>query len=212
MLCVFAIMNGHAVRMLVLPSPIYKHFICHHKVGAAAQSRVIQILLCQAAGGEVFIDSDHLGDPDQHFGAVRSSVRNLVVYLARETMRRPWCIGEMTIACANMVKIIAVRCGDSVLLSDVELDHLESTMGSSRHVLTENGIPLLEAGIALRSVRDLEPVYEVPSIIMSSSMLRLTAAVLEASKNVRNHGRIAKRFIELAQEQHVNAATMVQEA
>ena len=34
----------HAIRLRLKPQPMYNHFICH-KAGAAAQSRVIQLLI-----------------------------------------------------------------------------------------------------------------------------------------------------------------------
>ena len=86
----------NSIRMRYVPRPMYSHFICHHKVGAAAQSRVLQLLIQQLTGQVCFIDSDHLVDLDSLYNAVRSCLRNLVVYLTSQTMRRPWCVGEMT--------------------------------------------------------------------------------------------------------------------
>ncbi len=46
----------------------------------------------------VFIDSDHLDDLDGLFDIVKVRTGRLVVYLTADTLRRPWCVGEVTTA------------------------------------------------------------------------------------------------------------------
>ena len=90
--------------------PLESHFICHHKVAAAAQSRVIQLLMEEQTTQHCFIDSDHLKDLDQPYSAVRTCLKSLVVYLTRVILHQPWCVEEMTIASANDVNIIVCHC------------------------------------------------------------------------------------------------------
>ena len=59
----------------------------------------------------MLIDYDHLVDLDSLYNAVRNCLSNLVVYLTRLTMTRPWCVGEMVTALGidvNIVMCIAV--------------------------------------------------------------------------------------------------------
>jgi len=78
--------------------PRYGRFICHHKADAAAQARYLKMLLQVKTSSQVFIDSDDLSDLDDLFAIVKVDVGTLVVYLTRDTLRRPWCAGEVTSA------------------------------------------------------------------------------------------------------------------
>lgn len=90
------------------PAQNFQWFLCHHKRDAAAQARLLKIML-QAMEQSVFIDSDDLKDIDTLFDIVRSSVDHLVVYLTREVLTRPWCAGEIATACKKGIKITGIE-------------------------------------------------------------------------------------------------------
>ena len=59
LIAVLSISALHAVRLHVKPMPMYSHFICHHKAGAA-QSRIMQLIIREHTHQPCFIDADHL--------------------------------------------------------------------------------------------------------------------------------------------------------
>merc|ERR1712137_720387 len=88
----------------------YDYMICHHKAEAGAQARLLKMHLCIKDRLRVFLDSDNLTDLDTLLDTVKSKVRQVIVYLTRETLRRPWCAGEIVSAFqAPSVKVLAVR-------------------------------------------------------------------------------------------------------
>ena len=101
--------------------PKLSHVICHHEGGAATQARMLQLILEQTTHHNCYIDSDHLIDLDTLFSVVRSFLSTLVVHLTRNTMTRPWCMGEMT-TIANKVHLVLFHCSDYVPFSDEELN------------------------------------------------------------------------------------------
>jgi len=78
-------------------SPYFDSFVCHHKADAGAQARYLQMLLFEGSGQTCFIDSDHLTNLDLLFDTVRCKIGRLIVYLTSDTLRRPWCAGEIII-------------------------------------------------------------------------------------------------------------------
>ncbi len=57
----------------------------------------------------MFIDSDHLTDLDRLFDVVRCRTGYLVVYLTRDTLKRPWCAGEITVAFSTHRRVITIK-------------------------------------------------------------------------------------------------------
>jgi len=90
------------------PFPFYFRFVCHHKAGAAAQARLLQMLLQEKSQQSCFIDSDDLVHLDELFDVVRSKVRTLIVYMTSDVLKRPWCAGEVTTAFKSNVKVVRV--------------------------------------------------------------------------------------------------------
>jgi hypothetical protein len=86
---------AYAIKLRLSPRPWYRFFICHHRLHASAQARYLKLLLARETGGSVFIDSDNLREPGRLFDIVKFMVGILVVYLNSDTLRRPWCSGEI---------------------------------------------------------------------------------------------------------------------
>jgi len=166
---------------------MYSHFVCHHKDGAAAQSRVIQLLIQELTLHDCFIDSDHLVDLDQLYSAVRTCLKTLAIYLTRETMIRPWCVGEMTTAFANEINIVVVHCSSFIPLSDDKLAEpgLEKLLGLGGVALTEQGLSFDEARRALMYVRDLQPHFELKEAPVPADLYIMISEVLSLSVEVR---------------------------
>ena len=103
-------LGGFTYALVVKLSPglQYTTFVCHHKGDAAAQARLLTMIFAQQVKGNHFIDSDHLIDLDVLFLAVKSHVLNLCVYLTRETLERPWCLGEIVTAKKNGVPVLPI--------------------------------------------------------------------------------------------------------
>mmetsp|Transcript_7930 Transcript_7930/g.17576 ORF Transcript_7930/g.17576 Transcript_7930/m.17576 type:complete len:1446 (+) Transcript_7930:112-4449(+) len=99
----------YALVQRLHPSSCYHHFICHHKAHAAAQARLLQLMLQLRTQHSCFIDSDDLTNLDELFDIVRTRVKTLVVYLTRDTLRRPWCAGEVTTAHRAGIKVLRVE-------------------------------------------------------------------------------------------------------
>jgi len=95
-----AILGGALVglRAVLFPSVRFHYFLSHHKADAAAQARFLQMLLRMHLHKTCFLDSDNLVDLEVLFDIVKSSVAHFVILLTRDTLRRPWCVGELVIA------------------------------------------------------------------------------------------------------------------
>ena len=100
---------GYALYMKLSEKVRFYAFICHHKLAAAAQARLVQMQLQEDTKQEVFVDSDHLKNLDALFDVVKTSIQQLVAYLTSATLRRPWCAGEVATAFTNKIKMVAVR-------------------------------------------------------------------------------------------------------
>jgi len=98
-------------------------FICHHKADAAARARLLKTLLAARIGRDVFLDSDNLDELAILFEFVKCNTDRLLVLLTRDTLRRPWCVGEVvTSLSSDGVQLLRVE--DDTFLQPTE-EHLE---------------------------------------------------------------------------------------
>jgi hypothetical protein len=151
------------------PTPQYSYFICHHKEDAQAQARLLKVMLVAKTGQTVFIDSDDLRELDLLFDIVKVSVKHLVVYLTRDTLRRPWCAGEIVTAWAWRKHMTAVVTSGFVPPSEEELADLDDFLDLSSCSLTPFGISNAEVATAYRRLLDTDPCA-------SRSMMRMLSA------------------------------------
>jgi len=124
----------------------YDGFICHHKQDAQAQSRFLKILL-QEKSWHVFIDSDDLKQLDLLLDIVRVKVKRLIVFLTKDTLRRPWCAGEITTAynCKN-VQILVVEAATYVAWTPEQLENIDRMIDTA-------GCGMAQYGITLESIQ-----------------------------------------------------------
>jgi len=130
-----------AVKRRLLPSPYYDFFICHHKAHAAAQARFIKLLLqSKRINSQVFVDSDNLKELDTLFDLVKCRVNTFVAYLTSETLKRPWCVGELVSAVMANVKIVRLQTSSFVKPPDEQLEEPEGYVDTFGCNLSEYGI------------------------------------------------------------------------
>ena len=80
-------------------------FLSHHKGSCSCAARLLKTVLCQTTKRKIFFDADNLDNTGDLFNAVQCSER-LVFMLSDETLLRPWCLGELTIADQNDMEVL----------------------------------------------------------------------------------------------------------
>merc|ERR1719181_1960565 len=125
----------------------YEFFVSHHKAATGAFARLLKMMLLDARNGiDVFIDSDNLMSLSSLFDTVAEDVEHLILVASAEFLKRPWCIGEVTIAHIRQVKTYPLHCTD---FTRPDAKFIEKYM---EHVTSM--APLTENAIALESVQD----------------------------------------------------------
>eukprot|EP00971_Amphidinium_carterae_P299503 5950472-Amphidinium_carterae.1 len=116
----------------------YHFFICHHKADAAAQARYLKMVLQQLKTVHVFIDSDDLRDLDSLFDTIRTSVKNLVLYLTAETLLRPWCVAEVVTSTNAKVQILPVQTPEFLGITAMYIEEVIADVVNSRELTRSN--------------------------------------------------------------------------
>mmetsp|Transcript_135156 Transcript_135156/g.431494 ORF Transcript_135156/g.431494 Transcript_135156/m.431494 type:complete len:1353 (-) Transcript_135156:426-4484(-) len=128
--------------------PYFHHFVTHHKADAAAQARLLKMLIDTAYNQNTFIDSDHLKDLDTLFDTVKTRVGQLIVLLTRDTLKRPWCAGEIATAYKCNLEVLVME-GPSFYTPTV--DELGAQLNTYIDV---SGVQLSKYGIHLSDIRE----------------------------------------------------------
>lgn len=150
----------------------YDAFLSHHKGGAARLARLTKCMLEDTCRMKVFLDSDELDDLEQLFNIVRTDVRNLVVLLTTETLRRLWCAGELVVAHKNGVPIVPVAHHGFGELGDAILARVQTFWTPDEMLpLTAAGITLTSIADTYRHLQELEAVT-MPATIKSTGALK----------------------------------------
>jgi len=164
---VIVVLLGYNLVRHLRPAPFYANFICHHKAQAAAQARYLQILLTQQCHEPCFLDSDHLTNLQDLFDVVRSQCRQLCVYLTADTLRRPWCAGEITIAWQNHQRVaVVIHPSFSPLSAEhLKAENIPSLLASADFQLVEYGLTDDYIAQAYRWLMlDLKTTFTMPNI------------------------------------------------
>jgi len=165
--CIIALGSlGHALCRYFRPGSMYHFFICHHKGGAAAQARLLKLML-QSKGMNVFIDSDDLQQLDSLFDIVKTRVEHLLVYLTFSTLTRPWCAGEIATAFRNGLKVTAVKHGSFAAPSEEALRDLSTYMDLTDCALSEFHISLEDVAACFRKLLSAD----TPTVAVSENVL-----------------------------------------
>jgi len=167
---------GYATYRRFVPRPFYDYFICHHKAHAAGQARFLKILIQgKKRKAQVFIDSDNLRELDGLFDIVRCRLRHLVVLLTSDTLRRPWCAGEIVTALRARLQVTGLETSSFVTPLEEHLEKPETYLDTIGCNLSEYGIQFDDVGQAFRQF-----LSSVPRVLFSPTLRgtrRLTHAV-----------------------------------
>merc|ERR1712232_534979 len=136
---VLAVISYCAWSMVKRRKKRFQFFLCHHKLGAGAYTRLLKLHLQDTTRREIFVDSDDLDDLDRLFDYVREDTETLAVLASREIFSRVWCLGEMVTAHMNHVAVHLVQ------LPDFASPEGQLITNCSAHV--ENFHCLVERGI-----------------------------------------------------------------
>jgi len=99
---------GLSIKDSLWPNARYHHFLCHHKAFAAAQARYLQMLILKHLHKTCFLDSDDLKDLSKLFETVKTRVTHFLVYLTKDTLTRPWCVGEVVVCKESKLTITKI--------------------------------------------------------------------------------------------------------
>jgi len=103
----------------------YGAFLTHHKQGAGCLARLIKLRLQpRMRSSEVFLDSDNLDDLEGLFDTVRCDTAHIIAILTEETLRRPWCAGELVTALKNGVPVTIAAHAGLQLPDEAELSNI----------------------------------------------------------------------------------------
>jgi len=135
-----AILFG-AYRMLFRLRKPYQFFLCHHKNGSGAYTRLLKMSLKESprVQQDVFIDSDHLDNLDKLFDYVANDTSTLTVVASEELFTRPWCVGEICTAMVKKVRVVLVALPSAILPDQQFIEDLDQRI-TNLEVLTENGM------------------------------------------------------------------------
>ena len=122
----------------------------------------MQLQLQQQSHILVFIDSDFLKHLDMLFEIVRLQVKWLVGYLTAETLKRPWCMGEITVALRSHGRLVAVRTPtfQPPTLDQLDPSKLHDFLADGSRELERYGLKDEDVSQALRWICSDAPIVE----------------------------------------------------
>eukprot|EP00971_Amphidinium_carterae_P328348 6460174-Amphidinium_carterae.1 len=88
----------------------------------------------------VFVGSDSLLELDARFDIVKRKAGSMVVYLTRDTLTQPWCVGEACIAIEYRLPLVKVQTGSWERPSEANIADMPSVMDRKACNLQELGI------------------------------------------------------------------------
>lgn len=179
----FVIMLGASLyRRFLRNGKAFQFFLCHHKDGTGNFTRLLKLHLVEnkQVHRKVFVDSDDLRDLSILFTYIQSETETLVVLCSRQILQRPWCIGEITTAFLNQVKLVRFTLPDFAPPDDGAIAAYEQN--ASMLALAEHGMSIGMIQDALRWL-DTTPQLSMPAAITNNCMVQLVNTL------VRNEDR-----------------------
>jgi hypothetical protein len=154
----FATITGYEAYRRFFPDPRFLGFLSHHKGGCAVGARFMKMELERLTRRKFFLDSDNLINIAFLLHLVRSASKNFVLLLSEDTLRRPWCAGEIATAKKNKVPVICVLFDDYKEATGEEL-----TLEAISSAWTRQAFAQVELqGVTIRDVR--EAYLQIPSL------------------------------------------------
>eukprot|EP00927_Polykrikos_kofoidii_P029530 TRINITY_DN25532_c0_g1_i1.p1 TRINITY_DN25532_c0_g1~~TRINITY_DN25532_c0_g1_i1.p1 ORF type:complete len:943 (-),score=139.95 TRINITY_DN25532_c0_g1_i1:8-2509(-) len=160
----------------------YEFFLCHYKAQSGALARLIKMFLMdtEQLNGIVFLDSDNLSNLDDLFHIVSNEVETLVVLCTEGLLRRPWCVGEITMAHVNKLQVNCIRFIDFVVPEASFIKHIAQYL-SDHSILEAQGISLSAVQKALTRFVEL-PHIELPEYLRTEDVTDLVLKILQRSE------------------------------
>lgn len=161
----------------------YGYFICHHKADAAAQARLLKVMMQSKTGQAVCLDSDDLAVLDVMLDIVKSRVGTLIAYLTRCTLNKPWCAAEVTIALLTAkCNVIAVQTPSFLPPDDEDLDDLSEYLDLQCCNFEHYGITAAHITAAFRKLISDNTVsrIDVPTGVIGTKRLELLGGLIDA--------------------------------
>jgi len=186
--CIVLLPLVDALRRMCRQPLMYAFFVCHHKMDAAAQSRLLKMMLDKVSNCPTFIDSDHLKDLGLLFDTVKFKTGQVIVYLTRWTLTRAWCAGEITSAHACNVPVAAIVTESYVQPTPVELANLSSYVDFSNFEAAVYGISESLMTAALTWFCHSSEVDRF-LVVMEQSIYTRCQSIVEFSLNHKKHKR-----------------------
>mmetsp|Transcript_116309 Transcript_116309/g.374829 ORF Transcript_116309/g.374829 Transcript_116309/m.374829 type:complete len:627 (-) Transcript_116309:44-1924(-) len=167
------VLSAH-LRFLRRGKP-YQFFICHHKVAAGNFARLLKIHLLEhrKVHRNVFVDSDDLRDLNALFTYIKDDLETLVVLCTKDVLQRPWCLGEVTTAFLNKIRVLRVTLPDFTPLDDAAIIAVGQNRSTSDiRLLAEHGMSMAMVQDALTWLRTVSNI-DMPSLVSNESILAL---------------------------------------
>jgi len=170
--------------IFVPPKKQYQYFLCHHKAGAGAFTRMMKMHLSdsKSCSREVFVDSDNLFNLDSLYGYVANDTETLVVLASKEIFTRVWCAGEITTARLWKVPTLLVQLPDCEMPSDILISNY-SIMVANLECLTENCITIEMVQETMQWVKDL-PKFVAVGFVNAKIMDDLCSRIIKNTPGV----------------------------
>jgi len=160
----------------------YGYFICHHSAHAAAQARLLKIMLQSKTGQAVCLDSDEVSALDATLDIVKSRVGTLIAYLTRCTLNKPWCAAEITIAMITKCKVLAVQTPSFLPPDDDDLSDVGVFLDLQSCNFEHYGITTAHIESALRKLMSDSAVarIDMPTQVSGTGRFEALAGLIDA--------------------------------
>jgi len=130
----------------------------------------------------VFIDSDDLQELDTLFDIVKSRVQHLVVYLTADTLKRPWCAGEIVSAYHAKIQVTRLTTSSFVHPQEEELENPDLYVDSIGCNLSEYGIQWTDITEAFRHFLSQVKQFTLSKTALGTRRFDIAAGMLLGSR------------------------------
>merc|ERR1712113_1162614 len=163
--------------------PFYGYFICHDRAHAAAQARLLKVLLRAKVGQTGYVDTDDLTEFDGLLDMLKSRVGTLIAFLTRSTLSKPACAAEITIALMTAkCKVLAVQTQSFVPPDDDDLSDLGSYLDLQSCNMEHYGITIAHMTTAFRKLLNVAvtPCVGMPESLSGTRRFEVLAGLIDA--------------------------------
>lgn len=165
----------------------FSFFICHHKAGTGAFARLLKLHLEELSSKslrhqrqKVFVDSDEPRNLGLILDYIANQSDHMVVFMSKELLLRPWCIGELVAAHLQLpsLKILPVFWPDFSRPDDVYISKYALRVDCSS--LLSHGINVTMVQSMLEWLREV-PGLSLPSVVTQHVVTGIAASIVDGS-------------------------------